>query len=893
MNKLFLILLILVSVSKAHASHIVGGDMYYDYLGGNNYRVTVIIYRDCASTGAAYDDPLIVGVFDSNHNEVTSISIPFPGSVVLPIVFNNPCVTAPSGICTERAIYTTVVNLPPIAGGYDLAYQRCCRGPNITNLNNPDDTGLTLTTHITGSDSNAIVNSAPRFVNYPPLVICNNENLNFDHSATDPDGDILTYELVTPNAGANSINPLPNPTPSPPYPLVNWAGAINALTPLGAGSTTTITPNTGQLFVDANMLGLYVVGIRVNEWRNGVIINSSTRDFLFRVVNCIVQLSAEVTPQEQTPGFTSYCQGLTFTFDNQSFGATTYAWDFGVAGTNTDVSNAFEPTFTFPQPGTYNVMLVANPGWPCTDTTYIDVTVANPFSIDINFQDSACFIDHSIDFTAVVNGPAATVLAWDFGLNGNPATANSAQVNNVTFSQPTNNEVTLIGTFGICADTVTYPMFFFAPPIPTVDFQFNHECNGFTQTFINGSQNAVNYYWDFGVPNITTDVSTQSQPTYTFPGPGTYPITLVAEIVSGCSDTLVQDITIYEPLSVDFTHNDSICILNNSFDFIGNVSGPTITEYAWNFGPNASPSTDTTLSVFNVVYNTSGLHAVQLTASFLQCSETATSTVFLYQEPTIAFDKVNDVPCAPYLAQFINGSTADSEISYYWNFGDGGTSTLENPSHLYPNPGQYTVTLQITTAEGCVDTLSLEKIGFIIVHPSPISDFSIDKPVTDICNSEIRFTNLSQGAINYTYQFDDENGASSNELNPVYTYTSDGQHYPILIATNEFGCSDTSRQQLFIEPFIVYIPNTFTPDGNEFNNTFFAKMGIDPLEWDLKIYNRWGELVFKTTDFTESWDGTYLGFPAQEGIYAYKVKYVPCGVNQDPVTLVGHVNLLR
>ena len=136
--------------------------------------------------------------------------------------------------------------------------------------------------------------------------------------------------------------------------------------------------NTGALFVDANLLGLYVVGIRVNEWRNGVIINSTTRDFLFRVVNCVVALSAEINTQENSPGFLGYCNGLSFTFDNLSWGATTYSWDFGVTGTSNDVSAAFEPTFTYPAPGTYPVMLVANPGWPCTDTATINVTVNNP-----------------------------------------------------------------------------------------------------------------------------------------------------------------------------------------------------------------------------------------------------------------------------------------------------------------------------------------------------------------------------------------------------------------------------------------------------------------------------------------------------------------------------------
>jgi gliding motility-associated-like protein len=889
-----LLITFFVLALTAKASHIVGGDMYYDYLGNNNYRVYIVLYRDCASTGAQFDDPLSLGVFDVNNNLVTSFNIPFPGSTFLPVVFNNPCVTPPSGICTERAIYTTVINLPPTPGGYTLSYQRCCRGPNITNLSNPDDTGLTLTTQITGTASNALVNSAPRFVNYPPLVICNNENLFFDHSATDPDGDILTYELVTPNAGATSFNPAPAPPPGPPYGPVIWSGGNSAIQPLGPGSTTTIDPNTGQLFVDANNLGLYVVGIRVNEWRNGVIINSQTRDFLFRVVNCVITLQAEVTEQEDSPGFVSYCQGLTWTFDNQSFGATSYAWNFGDPSTTTDVSTAFEPTYTYPSPGIYQVTLIANPGWPCTDTAVIELTLANPLEVDMIFQDSACFIDHSIDFQSVVTGPPNTnvALQWNFGPNGNPGTSAASAVNGVTFSQPTGNTITLIGSAGICADTVTYPMFFFAPPSADLGFESNHECNGLTQSFLNTSVNGVNYYWDFGVPGITSDVSTQTSPTYTFPSPGTYPITLVAEIVSGCSDTIVEDLTVYEELVVSFTHNDSLCIVNNSFNFVGNVTGPPITTYQWNFGPNAAPSSATTLNVPNVVYNTPGSHNIALTASFLQCSESASSSVFLFKEPTIDFGLVEDLPCAPYLAQFTNNSTADSEIYYYWSFGDGGSSTEETPVHLYQNPGQYSVTLQIRTEEGCVDTLTLTQIGLVVVHPSPVAEFTIDKTRMDICNATVQFTDQSEGALFFEYIFDDAEAGSSDQ-NPSYTYTTDGTHNPFLIAYNEFGCSDTARRSLFVEPFPIYIPNTFTPDGNEFNNNFNVGLALDPLEWEMRIFNRWGEQVFKTNDPEDYWDGQYNGFPAPDGIYAYKVKYVPCGANQDPVTITGHVNLLR
>ncbi|MCF8443933.1 MAG: hypothetical protein K9G29_02925, partial [Crocinitomicaceae bacterium] len=103
---------------QSHASHIIGGDIYYDYLGNNQYRFFITLYRDCNSTGAEYDNPLKLTIYNSSGSMVQDLSVPFPGSVVLPLVFTNPCATPPTNICVERAIYTIVVNLPPIPGGY-------------------------------------------------------------------------------------------------------------------------------------------------------------------------------------------------------------------------------------------------------------------------------------------------------------------------------------------------------------------------------------------------------------------------------------------------------------------------------------------------------------------------------------------------------------------------------------------------------------------------------------------------------------------------------------------------------------------------------------------------------------------------------------------------------
>ena len=343
----FLLIIFLFTSFNGFSSHIVGGEMYYDCLGGNQYRITLKLYRDCLSDGAQFDDPLPITIFDGNNINIGGFTIAYPGSVNLDVNFNNnPCVTAPSDICIEEAIYTKIVTLPASTTGYTLAYQRCCRGPDVTNLTTPEGQGLTLSINIP-ADAQAICNSSPRFTNYPPLLLCANEELIFDHSATEPDGDQIVYELCTPSQGGTSFNPAPNPVPAPPYDPVVWNNDITSINPFGTGPVT-IDPNTGILSASPEIPGLYAVGICAKEYRNGVLISTTTRDFLFRVFNCEIELAADLTPQSDLSTFESYCQGLTINFENESFGGNSWHWDFGVDGIGSDVSSSFEPEYTFP-----------------------------------------------------------------------------------------------------------------------------------------------------------------------------------------------------------------------------------------------------------------------------------------------------------------------------------------------------------------------------------------------------------------------------------------------------------------------------------------------------------------------------------------------------------------
>jgi len=532
------ILLSLFFIGYANASHIVGGDMYYDCLGGNSYRITIKVYRDCLSDGAAYDPNLPVTVFNGANVQIDHFTIPFPGSVTLDVLLDNPCITLPSDICVEEAVYTKVVTLPPSTSGYILSYQRCCRGPAVTNLFDPGSQGLTLQIDIP-PPALATCNNSARFTNYPPLVLCAGQELIFDHSAIDPDGDDLVYELCAPFSGGTDLSPAPDPASPPPYSPVVWAPGISAFDPFGAG-TLDIDPVTGILTAVPEAPGLYAVGVCVKEYRAGVLISTSRRDFLFKVLNCDIELEAEIIPQEDLVTFVSFCQGLEIQFENNSYGGDFYKWDFGVPGIGTDVSTEFEPSYTFPSPGTYEVILVVNPGWPCTDTSQETFIVQDAINAFFTPPVAQCIVGNSFDFVGEgVYPPTAggTTFEWDFGGFSTPLTSNLESPSGIVFTAYGTQSITYTVNYEICTESFTDEIFVFAEP--TINFTVPDElkCAPYTAQFIDLSfaHTEIFYFWDFG-DGVGT--SSEQNPEYVYNEVGLYDVTLTIWTDSGCIDTL-------------------------------------------------------------------------------------------------------------------------------------------------------------------------------------------------------------------------------------------------------------------------------------------------------------------------------------------------------------------
>lgn len=391
---MFILFSILAAASPLRATHIVGGEMNYTCLGDDQYEISLTIFRDCfyGNPQAWFDDPASIGVFNADNELLFQVLVPLMGNDTLDPILQSECFVVPPDVCVHTTTYETVVELPPIPGGYQLAYQRCCRNQTILNIIDPLASGATY--GVTISETALLeCNSNPKFQTWPPIYICVNEPIFFDQSATDIDGDSIVYRLCDPLLGATPDIPRPQPPNNPPYETVNWAdppyNTDNMLNGTPGDPPLAIDPQTGLLTGTPNTIGQFVVGICVEEYRNGELISTTRRDFQYNVGLCGQANSAFFAPDIQ-------CESLAVAFDNESDGAQNFQWRFNDPGNPGASSTAFEPVYTFSDTGQYEVMLIAEPGTPCADTFTREI-ILQPNSLFPDFQYT--FVDCSDSLT--------------------------------------------------------------------------------------------------------------------------------------------------------------------------------------------------------------------------------------------------------------------------------------------------------------------------------------------------------------------------------------------------------------------------------------------------------------------------------------------------------------
>lgn len=617
---------------RADAAHLVGGEIFYECLGNDQYRITLKVYRDCYTvTGADFDNPANIAVYDDAGNLIENLTASFTGSQQLPVIINNPCLQAPPDVCVEEAVYTVTTTLPFISGGYHIAYQRCCRNPTILNLIAPDDLGSTYYVRVPEIALTSC-NSSPYFNGFPPLALCIGDQLVFDHSATDAEGDLLVYSLCTPYHGGSSTNPQPVPPLGPPYTAINWGAGYSDAYPLDASPQLAIDPSTGLLTGVPSQAGQYVVGVCVEEYRDGELISVNKRDFQFNVVNCSSNIEAVIPPQ---PIFHDPCDGLTVDFGNQSVNAQFYHWDFGVQALSDDTSNIEDPVYTYPDTGSYLVTLVANPSYPCADTTQRLLLVYNDVEVDIFSSGEQCFDASAIDFSPVGNFGAGATFYWEFE-NGMPPTSTDMNPQGITFSTVGTYDITLEVTEAVCSGSATSTIEMYPRPQAFFVADTITGCAPLGVLFVDSSLTHTPHFasWDFG--DGATDEGERVFHGYLTPG--SYDVTLTIWTTTGCVDTsvfVVEDGVVVLPLpSADLSVDTNILfVFEPTFTYSGTTSG---TSYEF-FPGDGSDYNDAT-STFEIEHfytDTGDYEAIAYFTDDNGCE--FSDTVWVRVEPEVRF----------------------------------------------------------------------------------------------------------------------------------------------------------------------------------------------------------------------------------------------------------------
>ncbi len=570
-------ILIFLFQNNLSAKHIIGGVMYYEFVSStsntNTYRIVLKMYRDCKPEPNKAD-------FDGLNGQVLALATIYLGNTNIFINqfnFGNPsikkisvevtnkCLVVPPDICVEEGIYSTLVELPVSTSSYFVSYQRCCRNNSITNLVRPGDIGATFVVEITPRAQN-LMNSSPEFLNFPPTAICANFPLIFDHSGVDKDGDSLVYSLCAPflgggnddmgNSGCNVV--APDPDCPPPYDEVPYRSPYSALNPLGGSPGLSIDPKTGMLSGTPNVVGQFVVGICVKEYRNGLLLSEIRRDFQFNVTSCSKTVDAlvEAMGVEGRNIEIKVCGDSVVDITNNSTLVSNIfdqAWQFNYLG-QIQTSKTKDYRLSVPGLGLYTGTLILNPGLPCSDTAFIRLNVFPDIRADFKHTYDTC-LGKVINFENLSLSDAGPIIT------------NSWKANEIQFSNSFNaqfntlapdfyNMELIVSDQNECMDSISKLVPFF--PIPKDELISPGQlegCDPFMVHFEKPNNYITDQYeiiWQFG--DGTTGSGTD--PTHTYTQPGVYTIGINVKNVFGCETEAVfpQTVTVIESPVADFSY---------------------------------------------------------------------------------------------------------------------------------------------------------------------------------------------------------------------------------------------------------------------------------------------------------------------------------------------------
>ncbi|MFY9311609.1 MAG: PKD domain-containing protein [Bacteroidia bacterium] len=523
--------------------------------------------------------------------------------------------------------------------------------------------------------------------------------------------------------------------------------------------------------------------------------------------------------QNPSAGFTvnqnSGCSPLTVQYTNTSTGATTYFWDFG----NGNTSVLTNPTNVYSNPGSYTVKLFATSANGYTDSLISSniINVSANSVPDFQVQNpTVCLNGNSVPF--VNTSTYASSYLWDFGDGITSALQNPVH----SYVSPGTYTVKLVtyDNYG-CPSIITKSNYIQVKPSPVAEFSVNTNtgCDPAQVFNFNTATAASGYSWDFGDGTS----STQQNPSHTYSNSGTYNVSLTATSSQGCSHTSISYgyINVETPFTPTFTSttNGGCIPVEATFQ---NQSAFAV-DFLWNFGDGSTSTDENPVHI----YTNSGNYTVSLTTtSYTGCSYTTSinNHIIVGNNPVANFSTSNPGSC-PANVLFTNLSA--NAASQLWEFGDGYTSTLPNPTHKYNEAGSFNVLLHVYNSSGCESVKLVTNAVNLVI---PVANF-VTSYTPGCAPLTAGFSNTSQNAVQWLWTFGD--GSTSTLKNPSHTYNLPGSYNVGLIATDAQGCSDTVVFNSAVQ-VINTAGNFVTPpavNGCAPFNTTFSNLSPDATSW--------------------------------------------------------------
>jgi gliding motility-associated-like protein len=580
-----------------------------------------------------------------------------------------------------------------------------------------------------------------------------------------------------------------------------------------------------------------------------------------------VTIGGSLFPTVNSP---TICAGATATLT--ATGGTSYTWSAGATSTGVNTVDA-TPAST----STYTVTATTG---GCSGTAVATVTVNALPVLNITNPAGVCTpgtVDITIPAVTAGSTGGGTLSYWTDAAATIPLATPAAVGTAGTYYVEST-------TSGGCTDVA--PVTVTINPLPVSNAGPDITiCTGGTGNLGAPAVAGDTYSWALAAGLSSTSIS---DPTVSLINGGTTSTTTTYTVTTtttatGCTSTDMVTVTVDAVATANAGSPQSACV-GGTITLAGSVGG-SASGGTWSGGTGTYSPNNTTL---NAVYTPSAAEYAAGTVTLTlttndptgPCTFASSNVTFtFFPSPVIAFTVDDPNGCPIHCANFTDNTTVagGSIVAWSWDFGDGTAPDLnQNPSHCFPvTAGFYDVSLTTTTSSGCVSTLVMP--DYIQVYPEPNADFTPSPQPASVLDPVVTLNNgSSSDVISWWYYFGDGDSIGPGVPSPVHVYpdAASQTYMATLYVQNGYGCVDSAMRPVEIGPeFTFFIPNAFTPNGDGVNDYFYGQ-GIGIIKYELLIFDRWGNEIFKANDLNEKWDGRANGGSeiAQQDVYVWKVR---------------------